>query len=166
MTETPTTPATRTGQSPLPDVVCEIDIEAPPAAVFAHLVEPDLILRWIGLDGELDVRPGGAFHIGVTPDDRARGAFVEIVPDERVEFTWGWDGSDEVPPGSSTVRIELEATTGGTHVRLTHSDLPTPAAESHGEGWRWYLPRLAVAATGGDPGPEWMGSDGHIEETP
>ena len=45
-------------------------------------------------------------------------------PPLRVVMTWGWDGSDEVPPGSSTVRIELDATDAGTRVRLTHTGLP------------------------------------------
>jgi uncharacterized protein YndB with AHSA1/START domain len=59
------------------------------------------------------------------------------------------------PPGSSTVEITLTPADGGTLVRLTHSGLPsTEAAEAHGHGWDQYMPRLAIAATGGDPGAD------------
>ena len=38
---------------------------------------------------------------------------------------------------------------------MTHSGLPDPeACASHEQGWTHYLGRLAVAAAGGDPGPD------------
>jgi hypothetical protein len=63
-----------------------------------------------------------------------------------------------VPPGSSTIEIELVATETGTTVRFTHRDLPNlEAAGSHAHGWDHYLERLAVVAGGGDPGPDpWL----------
>ena len=65
----------------------------------------------------------------------------------------GADGPNPVPPGSSTIEIELESDGDGTRLRFTHRDLPsTKAAESHAHGWDHYLPRLATAAAGGDPG--------------
>jgi hypothetical protein len=59
-----------------------------------------------------------------------------------------------VPPGSSTVEIELVEAHGGTLVRLTHRDLPPEARTDHRRGWQHYLGRLAIVATGGDPGPD------------
>jgi hypothetical protein len=41
---------------------------------------------------------------------------------------------------------------GGTLLRLTHSKLPPGVETVHAEGWDHFLPRLAVAAAGGDPG--------------
>ena len=38
-----------------------------------------------------------------------------------------------------------------TIVRLAHRRLPAGAVEFHRSGWDHYLPRLAVAAAGGDP---------------
>ncbi len=135
------------------DVIVEVDIAAPPEVVFDHLVVSEKVMRWMGLEGELDTRPGGVFHLQITPADVARGEYLEVTPPERVVFTWGWDGSDEVPPGSSTVRIDLIPTVEGTHVQLTHSGLPGGAGDDHGTGWRLYLDRLAIAGAGGDPGP-------------
>jgi uncharacterized protein YndB with AHSA1/START domain len=84
----------------------------------------------------------------------AEGRFVELVPDQRVVFTWGWRGSPTVPPGSSTVEIELTPDGGGTLLRLTHRGLPAEDRAMHLIGWEHYLPRLAVAVAGGDPGPD------------
>jgi hypothetical protein len=43
----------------------------------------------------------------------------------------------------------------GTIVRLVHRDLPTPeSAEAHADIWEMYLGRLAIAATGGNAGPD------------
>jgi uncharacterized protein YndB with AHSA1/START domain len=82
----------------------------------------------------------------------ARGRFLELVPDVRVVFTWGWEGSAALPPGSTTVEIELVPDGDGTLVRLTHRDLPADERAVHEAGWAHYLPRLALAAEGGDPG--------------
>ncbi len=45
----------------------------------------------------------------------ASGRFVELVPEQRLVFTWGWEGeAPPVPPGSTTVVIELEPDPSGT----------------------------------------------------
>jgi hypothetical protein len=42
-------------------------------------------------------------------------------------------------------------------VRLTHSGLTQEGAEQHAIGWDHYLPRLVIAAGGGDAGVDpWM----------
>ena len=69
-------------------------------------------------------------------------------------FTWGWRGSPSVPPGSSTVEIVLVPDGEGTIVRLTHRGLPASERAIHLVGWETYLPRLAIVAAGGDPGPD------------
>ena len=86
----------------------------------------------------------------------ASGRFVEIVPGRRLVFTWGWEGDGSpVPPGSSTVVVELEPEGAGTLVRLTHSGIGAPpVAELHRLGWERYLDRLEVRSMGGDPGPD------------
>ncbi len=60
-----------------------------------------------------------------------------------------------MPPGSTTVVIELEPDRSGTLLRLTHRALtPPPVAEHHRDGWERYLDRLRSRAEGGDPGPD------------
>ena len=41
-----------------------------------------------------------------------------------------------------------------TILRLVHRDLPADERAEHQGGWNHYLPRLATAAAGGDPGPD------------
>jgi len=44
------------------------------------------------------------------------GTFTEVEPGRRVVFTWGREGSADLPPGASTVIITLEPPAGGTLV--------------------------------------------------
>ena len=89
---------------------------------------------------------------------------MELERPRRLVYTWGWepgaDGPNPVPPGSSTVEIELEPVDGGTRLRFTHRDLPgVEAAQSHARGLG-SLPRPArrPSAQGGDPGRDpWLG---------
>jgi hypothetical protein len=51
------------------------------------------------------------------------------------------------------IEIDLIDRDGGTLLRMTHSGLPNAAqCASHDRGWAHYLDRLAVAATGRNPG--------------
>jgi len=114
------------------------------------------VTRWMGRAATFDLRPGGAYRIEVLPGSTARGEFVEIDPPRRLVYTWGWeDERSPVPSGSSTVEFELLPHGTGTLLRLRHDDLADAgAAASHRRGWDHYLPRLGVAAGGGDPGPD------------
>jgi predicted dithiol-disulfide oxidoreductase (DUF899 family)/uncharacterized protein YndB with AHSA1/START domain len=136
-------------------VVSERHIDASPETVFAFLVDPERMVRWMGTRAELDARPGGTLAIDVTGTARARGEFVEVVPPARVVFTFGWEGDPTVPPGSSTVEITLTPDAAGTSVRLVHRGITTAEMrEQHSLGWNHYMARLAVVGAGGDPGPD------------
>jgi uncharacterized protein YndB with AHSA1/START domain len=140
----------------------ELAIDASPETVWQFLVDPEKSLAWWGQSATVDLRPGGEYRIQVIPGHSARGEFVEIDPPRRLVYTWGWedgpDGPNPVPPGSSTIEIELLPTNGGTTLRFVHRDLPgAESVASHAHGWDHYLARLAVAASGGDPGPDpWL----------
>ena len=77
-------------------------------------------------------------------------------------YSFGWDGSEAVPPGSSLVEIDLVERPDGTLLRLTHTGLPDAGqCADHAEGWAHYLGRLAEVAAGRDPGPDpWLGRTG------
>ncbi len=136
------------------DLVVERRIAASPQQVWAYLTDARLWARWQGDAADLEAVPGGAFTMSVRGGPTARGEFVELVADERVVLTWGWDGHPAVPPGSTTVVIELVADGDDTLERLTHRGLPDGELPSNRDGWEHYLPRLATAAVGGDPGPD------------
>jgi uncharacterized protein YndB with AHSA1/START domain len=138
------------------DIVVTRLIAASPATVFSFFTDAERWTSWQGVDGEVDARPGGAFRIRMPGAQVASGRFVEVLPVEKLVITWGWEGdAPPVPPGSTTVVIELEPAETGTLLRLTHSGLaPQPVAEHHREGWERYLERLRVRAEGGDPGAD------------
>jgi uncharacterized protein YndB with AHSA1/START domain len=133
----------------------ETRIPAPPATVFALLTDPDNILRWMGTEAQIDAQPGGLYLVNVTGARCARGTFREVVPVHRLAYSFGWDDSEEVPPGSSLVEIDLLEQPDGTLLRMTHTGLPTAEqCASHADGWAHYLGRLTVVAAGRDPGPD------------
>ncbi|MEW2385921.1 SRPBCC domain-containing protein [Micromonospora sp. NPDC047707] len=138
-------------------VTLERQINARPETVFGFFTDQAKWLSWMGADGQFTFEPGGAFTTNVSGDNYAAGTFLEIDPYRRVVFTWGWErgGMADVPAGSSLVTIELTPEGQGTHLRLTHSGLPSAqACAAHEEGWRHYTDRLATRAAGGDPGPD------------
>jgi uncharacterized protein YndB with AHSA1/START domain len=133
----------------------EIEVAAPQATVFAFLTDPDKILRWIGTDVRSEPHPGGIYLVNVGGKNIARGQFTEVIPVHRLAYSFGWEGREDMPPGSSLVEIDLIEKDGGTLVRFTHSGLPTAEElANHEKGWTHYLRRLAVAAAGGEPGPD------------
>lgn len=93
----------------------------------------------------LDTRPGGEFTVD-TEGTPVRGHYQELDPPNRVVFSWGFAGSDDLPPGSSTVVVVFTGEAGGTLAELVHHALPPSRAPRHVEGWRRYLSRLALAA--------------------
>ena len=130
-------------------------IDASPETVWEFLVDPEKLMRWKGINADLETQPGGIFRCEVIPGHIARGEYVEIDKPNKLVFTWGWDGSEDVPPGSSTIEIELASDGDGTSLRFVHKDLPSAEAiASHAHGWDHYLPRLETAAGGGDPGED------------
>jgi uncharacterized protein YndB with AHSA1/START domain len=133
----------------------ETQIAAPCAAVFAFLTDPEKIIRWMGAEATAEAHPGGLYLVKGISGRTARGAFREVVPVHRLAYSFGWDGIEAVPPGSSLVEIDLIEHDGGTLVRMTHSGLPNAEqCISHDRGWAHYFDRLAVAAAGGDPGAD------------
>lgn len=129
-------------------------IEARPDVVYAYLTDSVRWARWQGASAEIEAVPGGTFRMTMVNGLIAEGTFVELVPNRRVRFTWGWQGSPTLPPGSSTVSVELHGDAEGTIVTLTHDGLPSEERPVHTTGWRHYLPRLVAAAEGRDPGPD------------
>jgi uncharacterized protein YndB with AHSA1/START domain len=140
------------------ELVREIFIEASPEVIFQFLVDPAKYVEWGGAEAVLDPRPGGTYRALTGGTHWGAGEFLEVDPDRRVVFSFGWDEPGHpIPAGSTTVEIDLEPSAAGTTVRLTHRGLPEDAVGDHTGGWDHYLARLDVVARGGDAGPDTMG---------
>ena len=131
---------------------------------FALITEPDRLRRWQVITARVDLRAGGDYRWTIIPGNSASGTFTEVEPGRRVVFSWGWEGSPDLPPGASTVTITLEPAAGGTLVRLVHEGLTGEQADGHALGWNHYLGRLVSAAAEGDAGSdEWGGIPGELD---
>ena len=83
------------------------------------------------------------------------GRYLEVDPPRRVVMSWGIDfPNSPLPLGASTVEVTFTADGDGTLVRVVHRGLPELLQEFHAVGWKHYVRRIEVAATGGDPGPD------------
>lgn len=134
----------------------EVWIAARPETVFSFFTDPEKLVRWKGRQAMLAPEPGGIYRVDFDGHDVARGTFIEVVPHQRIVFSWGWEAEGSpLPPGASRVEVTFSPERGGTRVRLRHSGLPDEQARhSHAEGWEHFLPRLVRVAEGREPGPD------------
>ncbi len=122
-------------------------IAARPETVWQYWTDPDLMADWWGT-AQLDTQPGGTCRIEMDGGPVMRGEFLELVPYERIVFSFGWEpgeGAPPVAPGSTRVEVSLVAHEGDTILTLRHT-LPAAQADHHQAGWAIYLPLLAAAA--------------------
>lgn len=124
-------------------------IGATPARV-AELLDPAAWHLWQGVAVETD-----GDQLAVTMHD---GAVMRGVIRSRtgagVSIEWGWEDSEDVPPGSTSVRIDLIPQGLGTRLMLRHHQLPFGAREPQRRLWKHHLTRLRSRAEGLDPGPD------------
>jgi uncharacterized protein YndB with AHSA1/START domain len=118
----------------------EVTIAAPIDVVWAHLTSADGLVRWLGPDAAADPVRGGVLRWTHPDGATVVGRFLELVPQRRVVFSYGWeDGRMGVPPESTTVEIDLVEQDGATTVRLVHHGLPPAAVDDHEPGWAYFL---------------------------
>ncbi len=135
-------------------IVVERRIAAAPEFVWELVSEPNRWLRWQGVEAEIEARPGGVHRVNIRGDAFAGGEVVEVVPNERISFTWGFEIPDHpLPRGSTLVVIDLIPDGDGTLLRLTQERVPD-GFDAVRHGWEHYLDRLVVVAESGDPGPD------------
>ena len=138
------------------------ELQAPRDEVFRTWTEPDLVKRWFTPPGnasvtaELDVRPGGKYRITLERTQLIPGIsyivgnYLEVVPPERLVFTFGWEG----PPAAeglgdletldSRVTVRFRDLGAATEVSITHERLDSPELRAfHRWGWETTLEQLA-----------------------
>ncbi|MFX3673445.1 MAG: SRPBCC domain-containing protein [Paenisporosarcina sp.] len=130
----------------------EIFINCRPETLFSFFTDPEKMVRWMGRHILLEPQVGGKYRIDINGHDIAKGEYLEIVPNEKIVMSWGWENLKILPPGSSTLEFRLIPKDNGTLLVLTHYDLPDEKIESHLEGWIHYMARLQSLAEGQDPG--------------
>ncbi len=143
-------------------------ITAPRSAVYAALLDPAAVQRWMVPDGmtsevaRFEAEEGGRFEVTLTYDapttagktdaqsDTSRGRFVRLVPDTEVVQVVAFDTDDPAVAGEMTITYRLEDVPGGTLVTGLHSDVPPGVSAADNElGWTMYLRKLAELVEGG-----------------
>ncbi|MGZ3308880.1 MAG: SRPBCC family protein [Xanthobacteraceae bacterium] len=133
-----------------PSLTLKRRLSASPAKVYGAWTDAAKISRWFGpenaeiLHAEADVRVGGRFRIVFRgPDGEEHdvgGIYREVVPNERLVFTWAWRTT---PERESLVTVALKRDGEGTLLTLMHDQFFDEAArDRHGRGWNETLDKL------------------------
>jgi uncharacterized protein YndB with AHSA1/START domain len=128
---------------------------APRPLVFEAWTNPERAGVWWGplgfaiLSCQMDVRPGGEYRLRMRSSEGTihtkRGIYQDILPPERLVFTWAWEDEDGLPGRETLVTIEFE--NHGNATKLTLRQAPFESAVSrdgHGNGWSGCFERFAA----------------------
>ena len=130
--------------------------EAPRELVWRAWTRPELMVNWMGpvewpmVAGSADFRVGGEWRaclrsVETGADLWQGGVYREIVPPERLVFTFKWDESHEDgPPVDTLVTVVLtEVSDTETLMDFTHEGLKSEASlTGHKHGWTSTFERL------------------------
>jgi uncharacterized protein YndB with AHSA1/START domain len=124
-------------------------IRARRSTVFRYFTDSARFAAWWGPGSDIDGRPGGKVQICYPGGVTAGGQVLELVPDQRIVFSYGYDDPQKpIARGGSRVTITLEEHPEGTLVRLVHAVADAATRDAHGPGWRFQLSLFANAVAG------------------
>jgi uncharacterized protein YndB with AHSA1/START domain len=130
-------------------VEATVRIAARAETAWRYWTDPRRMCAWWGAAADFNPRPGGACTVEMDGGAVMRGEYVELVPHERIVFTFGWDptkGAPDIPAGSTRVEVTLTADGDDTILALRHTGLPAAFRALHRDGWGHFLPLLVSAA--------------------
>jgi uncharacterized protein YndB with AHSA1/START domain len=133
-----------------PSLTLKRRLNARPEKVYAAWTDPAQIVKWFGPDSgavtkaETDVRIGGRyiviFHTEDGEEHHVSGVYREVVPNERLQFTWAWRST---PERESLVTITTKPDGQGCILTLLHEQFFDEAArDRHEYGWTGSLDKL------------------------
>ena len=127
-------------------------LRARPEKVYAAWADPLNLVQWFALaqarpgslKAELDVRAGGCYRISFTDEKgeyfEVGGVYREVVPNERLTFTWRWHST---PERESLVTVQLKPDPVGTLLTFHHAQFADETArDNHKRGWSTFFDGL------------------------
>jgi uncharacterized protein YndB with AHSA1/START domain len=130
-----------------------VEIDASPSEVFASLIEPAQLDRWIAAGAEVEPEVGGRYSFGW---DHGPVKILELDPDRALAYSWrhSWDDGDGGGPAATVVRWELEGSQGRTYLTIVHSGFGADRrADGYQLGWQEFLASLKRMH---EVGPGWQ----------
>jgi uncharacterized protein YndB with AHSA1/START domain len=133
-----------------PSLTLKRRLKAAPEAVYAAWTDPEKIVKWFGPDAgpvehaALDVRVGGRYTVIFRTEDgeqhHVSGIYREVVPNEKLVFTWAWRST---PERESLVTILIKPDGAGSLLTLQHEKFfDEKARDDHARGWSGCLDKL------------------------
>jgi uncharacterized protein YndB with AHSA1/START domain len=133
-----------------PSLTFKRRLNAAPEKIYAAWTDPEKIVKWFGPDtgpvkkAEADVRVGGRYAVTFHTEDgeqhHVSGVYREVVPGEKLVFTWAWR---TMPERESLVTILIKPDGAGSLLTLIHEQFfDEPARDRHQEGWTGCLDKL------------------------
>jgi uncharacterized protein YndB with AHSA1/START domain len=134
-----------------PSLTLKRRLKATPAEVYAAWTDPAKVVKWFGpdagpvKDAEIDARVGGRYFVLFNTEDgeehHVSGVYREVVPNEKLIFTWAWR---TMPERESLVTVLIAPDGSGSMLTLMHERFfDEPARDRHREGWTGCLDKLA-----------------------
>lgn len=157
-----TTPSTWTAQAATEPAGPELHMtrvfDAPRDLVYRAWAEPERMARWAGPEGftatfcELDARPGGAWRLGMRSPEgeehRQGGVVREVVPPERLVFTFAWEEANGTPGHETLITLTFaEHGAAGAQTLFTFHQAPfesNASRDGHEGGWDSTFDELAA----------------------
>src|SRR5262245_29083774 len=139
-------------------LVIERVFDAPRELVFKLWTDPAHVKRWMGPRGftavhfEHEARPGGRWRGCLRPDGGGRdlwhgGVVREIVPPQRLVYSFAWDREDGSRGHETLVTITFEEVRGKTRMIFHQAEFDSVAQrDGHRGGWSSSFDRLAEYA--------------------
>jgi uncharacterized protein YndB with AHSA1/START domain len=128
-----------------PSLTFKRRLNAPREKVWAAWTDPEKVARWFGpsdvkagsLQAEIDLRAGGRYRISFNSVQgeyhEVGGIYREVVPNERLVFSWAWHST---PERESLVTVALKSDGGATLLTFHHEQFVDQATrDNHERGW-------------------------------
>jgi uncharacterized protein YndB with AHSA1/START domain len=135
-----------------PSLTFKRRLNARPEKVYAAWTDPQKLIQWFGrvdvkpgtMRAEVDPWVGGRYRVNFNIEAgeyfEVGGVYREVVPNERLVFSWAWHST---PERESLVTVTLKSNGEGTLLTVHHEQLFDQAARAgHERGWMGSLEKL------------------------
>ena len=131
-----------------PSLTLKRRINAAPAKIYAAWTDPEKLAAWFGpasveagsVKADIDLRVGGHYRISFNANgqyNQVGGVYREVVPNERLKFTWAWHST---PERESLVTVQLKPDPTGTLLTFHHEQFSDETArDNHKRGWSTFF---------------------------